>query len=139
EMNGQKIQFKEKEIKDRLLQAYRINIDEVNAQPAPAVEGEPVVEGSQVVSQESPSALTLNIPDLEAELERLRKRCESFGSVNLVAIEEFDELKTRFEFLTKQQSDLITAKESLHQTILKINRQTRQMFMETFTKVSEEF
>ena len=139
EMNGQQIQFKEKEIKDRLLQAYRINIDEVNQQPAPVAEGGPTIAGSQLISQEAPTALTLNIPDLEAELEKLRKRCESFGSVNLVAIEEFDELKTRFEFLTKQQSDLITAKESLHQTILKINRQTRQMFMETFTKVSEEF
>jgi chromosome segregation protein len=41
--------------------------------------------------------------------------------------------------LTKQQSDLITAKESLHRTITKINRETRQMFMNTFTKVSEEF
>lgn len=133
EMNGQQVQFKEKEIKDRLMQAYRINIDEVNQQPAPAAEGE------QLVAQEAPTAITMNIPDLEAELERLRKRCESFGAVNLVAIEEFDELKGRFEFLTKQQSDLITAKESLHQTILKINRQTRQMFMETFTKVSEEF
>ena len=56
-----------------------------------------------------------------------------------MAIEEFEELRQRFEFLTKQQSDLLTAKESLHQTISKINRTTREMFMETFTKVSEEF
>ena len=141
EMNGQQIQFKEKEIKDRLLQAYRINIDEVNQQPAiPAADAAQSIEGQEApTASEKAPEVAFNIPELEAEIERLRKRCESFGAVNLVAIEEFDELKARFEFLTKQQSDLITAKESLHQTILKINRQTRQMFMETFTKVSEEF
>jgi chromosome segregation protein len=47
-------------------------------------------------------------------IDRLKKRCDSFGAVNLVAIDEFEELRERFEFLTKQQSDLITSKESLH-------------------------
>jgi chromosome segregation protein len=48
-------------------------------------------------------------------------------------------LKGRFEFLTKQQSDLLEAKSQLMNTITKINRSTRQMFLETFNKVSEEF
>ena len=73
------------------------------------------------------------------EIERLRKRCDAFGSVNLVAIEEYEELKKRFEFLTRQQSDLLEAKSQLMETITKINRSTRQMFMDTFTKVGEEF
>jgi len=59
--------------------------------------------------------------------------------VNLVAIEEYDELKKRYDFLVQQQTDLVTAKESLHQAILKINRTTKQMFMETFEKVRGEF
>lgn len=130
ELKEQQITFNEQGIRDRLAQTYKINIDELSAevlaqdptQPQTAIELPPI--GSE---------------EFVAELDRLKKRCESFGSVNLVAIEEFEELKQRFEFLTKQQSDLIEAKESLHQTISKINRQTRQMFMDTFTKVSEEF
>jgi chromosome segregation protein len=59
--------------------------------------------------------------------------------VNLVAIEEYDELKKRYDFLSQQQTDLLTAKESLHEAILKINRTTKQMFMETFEKVRGEF
>jgi chromosome segregation protein len=39
----------------------------------------------------------------------------------------------------QQQTDLTSAKESLHQAILKINRTTKQMFMETFEKVKVEF
>ncbi|MDO9572936.1 MAG: AAA family ATPase, partial [Candidatus Omnitrophota bacterium] len=69
----------------------------------------------------------------------LKKKLDSYGSVNLVAIEEYDELKQRYDFLIQQQTDLLTAKESLHQAILKINRTTKQMFMETFEKVKVEF
>jgi chromosome segregation protein len=56
-----------------------------------------------------------------------------------VAIEEYDELKKRYDFLIQQQNDLFSAKESLHEAILKINRTTKQMFMETFEKVKVEF
>lgn len=81
----------------------------------------------------------MTIEEMEAEIEKLQKRCKGFGSVNLVAIEEYEELKKRFEFLTSQQADLLEAKAQLMSTIGKINRSTRQLFMDTFTKVSEEF
>jgi len=119
QMKDQEIAFREKSSRDRLTQTYKINLDDL----AP----EPVADGS------------LDVEALNNEVELLRKRCEAFGSVNLVAIEEFDQLKERYEFLTKQQIDLITAKESLMNTIYRINSTTKQLFMETFTKVSEEF
>lgn len=119
QMKDQEITFGEKSIKDCLLQSYKIIFDELPM----AVEAEDPVDPSV----------------LNSELELSRKRCEAFGAVNLVAIEEFDQLKERYEFLTKQQSDLMTAKESLMSTIYKINSTTKQMFMGTFTKVSEEF
>ncbi len=67
------------------------------------------------------------------------KRCDSFGGVNLLAIEEFEDLKGRFQFLTQQQSDLLEAKTSLEQTIRKINKTTRELFVETFVKVNDRF
>ncbi len=130
QMSEQEIGFKEKEVKDRLFQTYKIDLD--TADTAGEMD-ESILSGE--VSSDGPLAPH----EMRAVIERLRKRCESFGSVNLVAIEEFEELKGRFEFLTKQQSDLLTAKESLHNTIRKINRETRQMFLNTFTRVSEEF
>ena len=152
QMEEQQVQFSEKALKDRLFQTYRINIDEI---PLEVISASPVqasVEGvvsttenqSLPSSTEAPSALGMNIDfsdpaEIMLELEKLRKKCESFGSVNLVAIEEFEELKGRFEFLTQQQADLLEAKSQLMATITKINRSTRQMFMDTFTKVSEEF
>jgi chromosome segregation protein len=88
---------------------------------------------------ESVEAPQVDIEALALEIQTLTKRCESFGGVNLMAIEEFEELKNRFQFLTKQQSDLLTAKDMLEQTIRKINRTTRELFVDTFNKVNEQF
>lgn len=130
QMKVQELAFGEKGLKDRLHQAYKINIDE--AQPDGGQSGS---DGQAPQAQEAP----LSEEEIVQEIERLHKRCDAFGSVNLVAIEEYEELKKRFEFLTKQQSDLLEAKSQLMETITKINRSTRQMFMDTFTKVGEEF
>ncbi len=56
-----------------------------------------------------------------------------------MAIEEYDELKKRYDFLAKQHEDLTSAKESLHDAILKINRTTKKMFLDTFEQVRAEF
>ncbi len=130
ELKGQELTFKEKGLKDRLQQTYRINLDDVVVPP-------PSPGGAAARGEETPEAW--NEEEILREIERLRRRCDSFGSVNLVAIEECEELKGRFEFLTKQQSDLLEAKSQLMTTISKINRSTHQMFMDTFTKVGEEF
>ncbi len=84
-------------------------------------------------------ALELDAGVLTSTIQELKKKLDSYGSVNLVAIEEYDELKKRYDFLIQQQTDLVTAKDSLHQAILKINRTTKQMFLETFDKVKVEF
>jgi len=81
----------------------------------------------------------LNIEEVSQEVELLKQKIESYGQVNLVAIEEFDELKQRYDFLINQQSDLLKSKESLHEAILKINRTTKKIFLETFEKLVVEF
>ncbi len=124
QMRQQEVQFNQRALKERLLQAYKIDWDQMSSEAQPP---------------EAAPAPQMSIEELTAEIDKLKKRCESYGAVNLVAIEEFDELKGRHEFLTKQQSDLLTAREQLMSTIQKINRTTRQMFTDTFTKVNEEF
>ncbi|MDD4183540.1 MAG: hypothetical protein PHT53_06965, partial [Candidatus Omnitrophica bacterium] len=69
----------------------------------------------------------------------LKKKLESLGDVNMVAIEEFDELKKREEFLDSQKNDLVTSKEELRKAIQKINKTSRELFLETFAKIEEEF
>lgn len=73
------------------------------------------------------------------ELEKLRRRVDNIGPVNLAAPEEHTQLEERYTFLMTQQQDLLKAKEDLLQTIQKINTTTRESFRETFEKVRENF
>jgi chromosome segregation protein len=61
------------------------------------------------------------------------------GPVNLVAIEEYEETEQRHQFLTQQYDDLVNAKTQLLEIINRINTQTRQMFVETFEKIRDNF
>jgi chromosome segregation protein len=73
------------------------------------------------------------------ELAELRTRLENFGPVNMLAIEEFQEKKERFDFLSKQKQDLEQAKVDLLQAIRRINREARTRLTETFEQVRRNF
>jgi chromosome segregation protein len=77
--------------------------------------------------------------ELKLELDGLKEKIAKFGNVNLAAIEEVDQLKERFEFLTNQRDDLEKSLQSLVDAIKKINKTTREMFEETFNNVNERF
>jgi len=77
--------------------------------------------------------------ELSAKLEKDRRAVENFGEVNLLALSEHEELKTRFEFLTGQISDLNASLETLQKTITRINTVSRQRFAETFAGVNQCF
>ena len=71
--------------------------------------------------------------------EKLQKNVKSLGEVNLVAIEEFQELKKREDFLDAQKLDLVTSKDKLMKAIYKINKTSKELFLETFRKIEVEF
>ena len=73
------------------------------------------------------------------ELEESRQRLRTLGTVNLLALEEYQKKKERWTFLTRQREDLIQAKAQLLEAIQKINITATQLFSETFTKVQENF
>ena len=84
---------------------------------------------------------TTDIPlaELQASTERLKKRLDNMGEVNPTAIEAFTEMKKRYEFILEQKNDLVTAKESLIQTIQEVESAANQQFLGTFNQVRENF
>ena len=78
-------------------------------------------------------------PEVEGRLGELKSLIESMGEVNLLAIREYEEAKTRLDFLTEQEADLVQSLEALDQAIKKINRTSRKRFAETFTAVNQKF
>ncbi len=77
--------------------------------------------------------------ELSQKLEADKKRIEEFGDVNLLALNEYEELKERFDFLTAQTQDLESSLETLQKTISRINQVSRKRFAETFEAVNANF
>jgi chromosome segregation protein len=69
----------------------------------------------------------------------LRQKVASLGEVNPAAVEEFEELNQRYEFLNAQKEDLEDSIESLLKAIRKINRKSKERFLQTFREVNENF
>ena len=78
-------------------------------------------------------------PAVKAEVDALRQRLNSMGAVNLVAIEEYAELKQRHDFLQNQVTDLTTAKAELIKAIDEINHTSLQQFQVTFEQIRKNF
>jgi len=72
----------------------------------------------------------------QKELKRVLAR---MGEVNLTAIEEFEEVSGRVNYLTTQKDDLEAAIAQLQEAIDKINKTTRERFVETFKQVNDMF
>ncbi|MDO8644169.1 MAG: chromosome segregation protein SMC, partial [bacterium] len=72
-------------------------------------------------------------------VEDLKDKLSKMGDVNLGAIPEYEELKTRNDFLTKQYEDLEKSLDSLQKAISRINQTTRKRFKETLDLINEKF
>jgi chromosome segregation protein len=75
----------------------------------------------------------------EEKLEKVRRRIERLGPINLAAIDEFKEQSERKEYLDSQLADLNEALATLEGAIRKIDRETRTRFRETYDEVNEGF
>ncbi|MFC1668225.1 chromosome segregation protein SMC [Chlamydiota bacterium] len=86
-------------------------------------------------------AVKLDLDTVQAQdrIAEIKDYIGKIGPVDLVAIDEYDELKERFEFLVNQEVDLVTSKENLIKAINTINRVTKEMFVETFESVRTYF
>ncbi|MSU69789.1 MAG: chromosome segregation protein SMC [Opitutaceae bacterium] len=80
-----------------------------------------------------------NWDDIKGESDALRQRLNSMGPVNLVAIEEYAELKQRHDFLTTQCGDLTSAKADLLRVIAEINQTSQRQFQVTFDQITKNF
>lgn len=76
---------------------------------------------------------------IEDEVRELRERINAMGAVNLVAIEEYAELKERYDFLKTQTDDLWASKNALVADIDEINATSQKLFSETFEQIRKNF
>jgi chromosome segregation protein len=79
------------------------------------------------------------VASLQESAERMKKRLENMGEINPTAIEAFQEMKKRYDFILEQKTDLVDARDSLQSTIREVEATANQKFLETFNQVKENF
>ncbi len=111
------------------------------AEPAPTKKRRRKAKGPKGEPTEA-DLLQLETTDwasVKSEVDALRQRLNSMGAVNLVAIEEYAELKQRYDFLKGQCDDLNNAKTELLSAIDEINRTSQEQFAITFEQIKKNF
>jgi len=91
---------------------------------------EPVVTAEMTAEEEQA---------LGEEVERLRERIRRLGEVNVMAIEEFEELKKRYDYLTTEKSDLDHSIQNLQDAIDHINKTSEDRFKRAFDAIADRF
>ncbi len=128
-------------LRERIQQKYHVNLDDIRGECITitfADEG-PAKVHTLTPEEMAASGAATDWNAVAQQVEALQKRLDEIGPVNLVAIEEYEETEQRYQFLTKQHDDLVSAKAQLLEIINRINVQTRQMFVETFEKIRGNF
>jgi chromosome segregation protein len=73
------------------------------------------------------------------QADKLRRQIDNMGAINLTAIEEYEEVKGRYDFLAGQKKDLEEAIDSLKNAIKRINKTSKERYVEAFRLVNEKF
>ena len=76
---------------------------------------------------------------VEQMVSALKGKIDRLGPVNMMAIEEFDDLDERYEFLTSQRQDLVESISATGAAIARINKTTRERFREAFDAINAHF
>jgi len=80
-----------------------------------------------------------NIAEMNEKIAAVKQDIDSLGIVNLQAIDDYDNLRSRYDFLNAQSEDLQEAKDKLDSLIKEITKAMEDMFLRSFERVREEF
>ncbi|MEZ5015080.1 MAG: chromosome segregation protein SMC [Chitinophagales bacterium] len=131
---------KKKENSDSILGGIKDKLNDLKVQLAATKERlwvEFQVELESVLDNEPPEGVTME--ELQEKVDAAKKRLENYGDVNPMAIQAFEEMKARYDFIKTQREDLMNAKTSLLTTIQEIDDTARNKFDEAFVQIRDNF
>ncbi|QNQ83864.1 chromosome segregation protein SMC [Lactobacillus sp. PV037] len=76
---------------------------------------------------------------LEKDIHLHKMSLEDIGPVNLQAIEEYEDVKSRYDFLNGQQEDLLTARKNIETSMSQLDDEVKIRFEKTFKEISKSF
>ncbi|MEM6525011.1 MAG: chromosome segregation protein SMC [Bacteroidota bacterium] len=105
-------------VKERLSVEFNVDLDDL------IEKGEPV---------------EFNEDELRTQVEKLKDKLDRMGPINPMAMEAYNEIKERNDFITSQRDDLLKAKDSLLTTIQEIDNVARETFLDAYDKIKTNF
>ena len=94
---------------------------------------------SQAVALNYPAVTEQTRPESAALAHKLKNQIKALGSVNVNAIEEYAEIKARYDDMTKQITDLSASRKQLEGIISKIEGEMKRAFSDAFNRINENF
>ena len=80
-----------------------------------------------------------DLAQAQQTVKRLKQEIERLGPVNLSAIEQFEQVDERHQFLVSQRDDLLNAKEQLFETMDEMDQEVKERFKEVFEAIRGQF
>ena len=118
ELNNTKLQLSS--VKERLSVEFEVNLDDL-------------------LNETTDEKEAVDVEELKEQLEKVRDKLQRMGPINPMAMEAYDEIKERHDFIAREKDDLTNAKESLLITIDEIDTVARETFMEAFGHIKTNF
>jgi chromosome segregation protein len=119
----EQLTLQRQQLAERMQDDYGIDIADENADVESKLTEEEIAQRDQV----------------DAEISDLRKKLSSIGSVNLDALQELEDLESRYLDMDSQYQDLVQAKETLQKIIARIDTDSRKLFVETLEIIRVNF
>ena len=135
-------QMKQEQLIDRIQEKYDLDLRELQGDVTTiniTADGQTTTETITADETHNETDAPTDWEVVRAKVEEMQNKIDSMGPVNLVAIDEYQEVEERFNFLNTQHEDLVNAKTELEEVIARIDKQSREMFTETFDKVRANF
>lgn len=117
-LNDSKLQLSS--VKERLSVEFNIDLD-------------------RLLKEEAPEEPDMPVEELQEKVYKMRDRLEKMGPINPMAMEAYEEIKERHDFITEQRDDLLKAKDSLMETIEEIDTVAKETFLDAFDKIKANF
>ena len=111
-------------IRERLSVEFQVDLDELLQTP----EEEPA-EGEEA----------LTVEELKTQVDTIRQKIDRIGNINSMAMEAYEEMKERYDVISKQKADLIESKQSLLKIINEMEEFALNAFMEAFENIRTNF
>ncbi len=88
---------------------------------------------------DQPATTDVPAEELQQQVDRIKQRLATYGEVNPMALEAYEEMKKRYDFILAQKNDLVTARQSLLATIREVETTARQKFLDAFHTIRQNF